>query len=86
MIRIALVIAALGLAGCAPLHEARPAAERTPQDAMVGWRVEIEPGLRYTYGTIRDGDWRHHLEFDLTSPVPAPPPPWGHETRPSQRP
>jgi hypothetical protein len=52
----------------------------------VGWRVEIEPGSRYTYGTIRDGEWRHHLEFDLTQRVAAPPPPWGHETRPSQRP
>jgi len=51
-----------------------------------GWRVSIEPGVRYTYGTIRDGEWRHHLEFDLTQPVDAPPPPWGHETRPSQRP
>jgi len=51
-----------------------------------GWRVEIEPGVRYTYGTIRDGQWRHHLEFDLTRPVDAPPLPWGHETRPSQRP
>jgi hypothetical protein len=53
---------------------------------LAGWRVEIIPGQRFTYGTIRDGEWRHHLEFDLTSPVPAPPPPWGHETRPSQRP
>lgn len=52
----------------------------------VGWRVEVDPGRRFTYGTIRDGQWRHHLEFDLTSPVPAPPPPWGHEVRPSQRP
>lgn len=51
-----------------------------------GWRVEIIPGERYTYGTIRGGEWRHHLEFDLTTPVDAPPPPWGHETRPSQRP
>jgi hypothetical protein len=51
-----------------------------------GWRVEIEPGERYTYGTIRDGEWRHHLEFDLTRPVATPPPPWGHQTRPSQRP
>jgi hypothetical protein len=51
-----------------------------------GWRVEIEPGRRYTYGTIRGGEWRHHLRFDLTAPVDAPPPPWGHETRPSQRP
>jgi hypothetical protein len=57
------------------------------RDGMrVGWRVEIEPGRRYTYGTIRDGGWRHHLEFDLTRPVESPPPPWGHETRPSQRP
>jgi hypothetical protein len=53
---------------------------------LVGWRVEIEPGRRYTYGTIRDGEWRHHLEFDLTRPADIPPPPWGHETRPSQRP
>jgi hypothetical protein len=51
-----------------------------------GWAVEIEPDQRFTYGTIRDGEWRHHLEFDLTRPVAAPPPPWGHETRPSQRP
>lgn len=51
-----------------------------------GWRVEIVPRVRYTYGTIRGGEWRHHLEFDLTNPVSSPPPPWGHETRPSQRP
>jgi hypothetical protein len=51
-----------------------------------GWRVEIEPGRRFTYGTIRGGEWRHHLEFDLTRPADVPPPPWGHETRPSQRP
>jgi hypothetical protein len=53
---------------------------------IVGWRVEIEPGRRFTYGTIRDGDWRHHLEFDLTRSAEVPPLPWGHETRPSQRP
>jgi hypothetical protein len=53
---------------------------------LVGWRVEIEPGQRFTYGTIRDGVWRHHMEFDLTTGVALPPPPWGHETRPSQRP
>jgi hypothetical protein len=51
-----------------------------------GWRVEIAPGRRFTYGTIRAGEWRHHLEFDLTQPAQIPPPPWGHETRPSQRP
>jgi hypothetical protein len=53
---------------------------------LVGWRVEIEPGERYTYGTIRGGEWRHHLEFDLTRTSDIPPPPWGHATRPSQRP
>jgi hypothetical protein len=53
---------------------------------LVGWRVEIEPGQRFTYGTIRDGEWRHHLEFDLTRPAQVPPLPWGHQTRPSQRP
>lgn len=51
-----------------------------------GWAVEVVPGVSFTYGTVRGGEWRHHLEFDLTSPVEAPPPPWGHETRPSQRP
>jgi len=51
-----------------------------------GWRVEIAPGERFTYGTIRDGEWRHHLQFDLTRPVQRPPLHWGHETRPSQRP
>ena len=51
-----------------------------------GWRVEVVPGERFTYGTIRDGAWRHHLQFDLARPVDAPPPPWGHEVRPSQRP
>jgi hypothetical protein len=57
------------------------------RDGMqVGWRVEVEPGERYTYGTIREGAWRHHLVFDLGRTVDAPPPPWGHETRPSQRP
>jgi hypothetical protein len=57
------------------------------RDGMTaGWRVEVEPGERYTYGTIRNGEWRHHLEFDLTQDVEEPPMHWGHETRPSQRP
>jgi hypothetical protein len=48
-----------------------------------GWRIEIHPDERYVYGTIRDGQWRHHLEFDLTRPVETPPLPWGHDVRPS---
>lgn len=51
-----------------------------------GWAVEIVPGRRFTYGTIRNGAWRHHLQFDLTAPVAVPPRHWGHELRPSQRP
>lgn len=51
-----------------------------------GWAVEILPGQRFTYGTIRNGAWRHHLQFDLTAPVAIPPRHWGFETRPSQRP
>jgi hypothetical protein len=51
-----------------------------------GWAVEIVPGERFTYGTIRNSEWRHHLVFDLTRPVDLPPMHWGHETRPSQRP
>lgn len=51
-----------------------------------GWRVEVVPGVRYSYGTIRNEEWRHHLVFDLSAPVALPPLPWGHETRPSQRP
>lgn len=50
---------------------------------MSGWRIEIQPGERYTYGTIRDGEWRHHLEFDLAEEVDLPPLPWGHEELPS---
>ncbi len=51
-----------------------------------GWAVEIEPGKRFTYGTIRNSEWRHHLAFDLSAPVEPPPMHWGHTTRPSQRP
>lgn len=53
---------------------------------LVGWRVEVERRRRFAYGTVRGGEWRHHLEFDLTRPVAPPPLPWGHQTRPSQRP
>ncbi len=51
-----------------------------------GWRVEIHPRERFEYGTARDGEFRHHLVFDLANPVDLPPMHWGHETRPSQRP
>lgn len=51
----------------------------TPADGVrTGWRVEILPGERYTYGTIRDGDWNFRADFDLTTPIDPPPAPWGH--------
>jgi len=44
-----------------------------------GWRIEIFPGERYTYGTIRDTTWSWRVDFDLTEPIENPPAPWGHE-------
>ncbi len=45
-----------------------------------GWRIEIVPGERYTYGTIRDTTWSWRVDFDLTEPLAdLPPAPWGHE-------
>lgn len=62
--------------------------ERTEAAGVpVGWRIEIEPGLRYAYGTTHDGayDWR--VEFDLAAPIDASPPlPWGHDLAPTRQP
>lgn len=55
-------------------------AERTaPDGSLLGWRVELVPNERYTYGTIRGGEWTWRVDFDLAQSVPAPPAPWGHE-------
>jgi hypothetical protein len=41
------------------------------------WFVELYPGQRFAYGLFRqDGGMHYRIEFDLTTPVPAPPPPW----------
>lgn len=53
----------------------------------VGWRIEIEPGRRYSYGTTYDGvyDWR--VDFDLRAPLDGSPPlPWGHDREPTRQP
>ena len=43
------------------------------------WAMEIEPGKRFLYELARPGQGRlFQVEFDLTTPVPAPPTPWGH--------
>jgi hypothetical protein len=50
-----------------------------PDGSTRGWRIEIEPDVRYTYGTIRNGEWSWRVDFDLTRPLPEePPPPWGY--------
>lgn len=55
--------------------------ERTTESGYYrGWRIEIEPGVRYTYGTVRGNDWSWRIDFDLSQPLAElPPAPWGHE-------
>jgi len=43
------------------------------------WAMEIEPGVRFVYELSRPGRL-FRVEFDLSKPVPAPPPPWGSDT------
>lgn len=43
------------------------------------WAMEIEPGRRFVYELARPGRL-FRVEFDLSQPVPNPPPPWGSET------
>jgi hypothetical protein len=43
------------------------------------WAMEIEPGRRLLYELSRPGGRLFQVEFDLSEPVEAPPPPWGHE-------
>ncbi len=41
------------------------------------WTVAVEPEKRFAYGLRREESGRRfRVEFDLTSPVPAPPSPW----------
>ncbi len=66
--------------GTAVRHEFK-SVERTEETGIFrGWRIEIEPGIRYTYGTIRDTTWSWRVDFDLSEPLEElPPAPWGHE-------
>jgi hypothetical protein len=42
------------------------------------WSVEVMPGDLFAYALRREGtDRRFRVEFDLKTPVAAPPPPWG---------
>lgn len=56
--------------------------ERTgEQGEILGWRIELVPGERYSYGTMADGEWTWRVDFDLTTNIPTPPAPWGYEGR-----
>jgi hypothetical protein len=46
------------------------------------WAIEIEPGQRYLYELSRPSGRLFQVEFDLTTPVPNPPTPWGHPPLP----
>lgn len=41
------------------------------------WAMELHAGRMFRYELARPGRL-FRVEFDLTTPVPAPPPPWGH--------
>jgi hypothetical protein len=52
--------------------------ELIPAAATNVWTVEVDTTSRFVYALRREGtDRRFRLEFDLTRPVQAPPPPWG---------
>ncbi|HUG74039.1 MAG TPA: hypothetical protein VMK82_11490 [Steroidobacteraceae bacterium] len=44
------------------------------------WALEIESGQRFLYELARPGGRLFQVEFDLTTPVDLPPPPWGTGT------
>ena len=51
-------------------------ARNLPQSVPNVWALEVERAMRFVYELRRPG--RHfRVEFDLTRPVPAPPPAWG---------
>ncbi len=41
------------------------------------WAMEVEPGQRFLYELARPDGRLFQVEFDLSQPVDAPPPPWG---------
>ena len=59
-------------------HADAHTASLLPAAATNVWTIEIVPGHRFVYALRREGtERRFRAEFDLTRPVPAPPPPWG---------
>ncbi|MEO6519880.1 MAG: hypothetical protein ABIO17_12960, partial [Pseudoxanthomonas sp.] len=41
------------------------------------WAMEITPGKNFVYELSRPGGRLFRVDFDLSQPVAAPPPPWG---------
>jgi hypothetical protein len=66
-------------AGSAYLQEFQSVERSEETGEFRGWRIIIQPGERYTYGTIRDTTWTWRVDFDLADPIENPPAPWGHE-------
>jgi hypothetical protein len=57
-------------------------AELIPAARTNIWTVAVEPGATFVYALRRDAEGRRfRVEFDLSRPVEAPPPPWGAEGR-----
>lgn len=53
-------------------------ADLLPAAATNVWTLELVPGETFVYALRREGtERRFRAVFDLTTPVPAPPPPWG---------
>lgn len=42
------------------------------------WALEVTPDARFVYELARPSGRLFRVEFNLSEPVPAPPPPWGH--------
>ena len=49
-----------------------------PQSTTNIWAVELHPGRTFAY-ELRRPNRHFRVEFDLTAPIAAPPPPWGAE-------
>lgn len=48
-----------------------------PASVTNTWAIEIVPGKQFVYELSRPGGRLFQVEFDLSTPVPAPPAPWG---------
>jgi hypothetical protein len=51
-------------------------AQNIPQSATNVWAMEVHPGRIFAY-ELRRPNRHFRVEFDLSRPVAAPPPPWG---------